>query len=158
MIDEFALRAAKRITDRFVLVGAALTLLSFIAVIVAILFPIDIDVKMKGVSKAVEFAPLAASERDMNSLLLNMAGRPLIRPSQIKAAVKDTGAAAQLLKKLKLQGIVKLGNSFVAYIEVEKHSVVTVRRGEKILEFTVKDIEAQKIVLSLEGVEVSLGH
>ncbi len=158
MIDESVLRAAKRITDRFVLVSIVLLLLSFIAVVTAAVFPIDTDVKTRATSEAAEFFPLVASEQNMNSLLLKMAGKPLIRPPQIKAAVKDVGTATQLLKKLKLQGIVKLGNSFVAYIEVDKHGVVTVRRGEKILEFVVKDIGAQAIVLSLEGVEISLSH
>jgi Tfp pilus assembly protein PilP len=79
-------------------------------------------------------------------------------PSQVKAAVKDTGVARKLLEKLKLRGVVQIGADQVAYIRVEKKTTRKVREGEKLLSFVVKKIESGKVVLSLEGVEVVLRH
>jgi hypothetical protein len=76
----------------------------------------------------------------------------------VQAAVKDTGVAQQLLKKLQLQGVAKMGDRFVAYVSVDKQSVVTVRDGDAVLDFLVESIEPGCVTLSLQGVLVRLQH
>jgi hypothetical protein len=98
------------------------------------------------------------ADRQVEPLLAKMAGRRLVRPAQVQAAVKDTGAAARLLAKLNLQGVVDIGGELVAYIQVDKRSVKTVRKGEKVLELTVEEIQPGSVKLSLEGVVVELSH
>jgi hypothetical protein len=87
-----------------------------------------------------------------------MAAAFLIKPSQVQAAVKDDGTAGRLAKQLKLQGIVQIGDELVAYVQVEKAGVKTVRKGQTLLDFLVEDIEAGKIKLSWQGVIVFLEH
>jgi|GEM_PF-1790756 len=102
--------------------------------------------------------PVPFDTRNIGELHRMMAGRRLIRPTQVQAAVKDTGAAARLAKQLNLQGVIQMGGSLVAYIGVKGQNVKSVKKGGKILSFTVKDIQPGKVVLSLDGVEVELGH
>ena len=96
--------------------------------------------------------------RNIESLMASIAERPLIRAPQVQAAVKDSGAAARLAKMLKFQGVVNMGGESVAYINVDKSGVKSVRKGQKILEFVVERIESGGVVLSLDGVEVNLGY
>lgn len=102
--------------------------------------------------------PLPKDAQDIQGLLGRVAGACPIRPAQTVAAVKDDGAAARLLKKLKLQGVVQMGDAMVAYVQVEKEGVQTVRKGQTLLQFMVEDIEPGKVTLSLQGVVVVLGH
>lgn len=107
---------------------------------------------------ATRVQPLPKDTHDIQSLLGRVAGACPIRPAQAVAAVKDDGAAARLLKMLKLQGVVQMGDGLVAYIQVEKEGVKTIRQGETILDFVVENVEPGKVTLSLQGVVVVLGH
>lgn len=91
-------------------------------------------------------------------LLPSLAGRNLIAPSQVRAAVRATGTEAALLKKLRLQGVLDLGGQPVAYVQVEKEGLKVVHEGDKLLEFSVVSIKPGHVALSLDGVAVSLTH
>ncbi len=93
---------------------------------------------------------------DIKGLRRKISGRQLIRPAQIQAAVRDNGAADKMLKKLTLRGVVQLGKDMVAYVQVGKMGVKSVRRGDKLLELIVKDVEPGMVTLSLKGVNVVL--
>jgi hypothetical protein len=115
------------------------------------------DVPTTGVNRRL--APLPPATRpDLQPLLVSVAGRTLIRPAQVQAAVKADGTAERLLKQLKLQGVVRIGETPVAYIQIEKEGVKAVREGDMVLEFVVDRIESNQVVLSLQGVVVTLGH
>ena len=102
--------------------------------------------------------PLSTTRPGLQPLLSRMAGVVLIRPAAVQAAVKNDGTAERLLKKLKLCGVVELGEERVAYVQVEKEGVRTVRKGQRLLDFVVEDIEGGKLTWSLEGVVVVLDH
>jgi hypothetical protein len=102
--------------------------------------------------------PMPAGRADLQPLLVKFAGRTLIRPAQVQAAVKTDGTAERLLKQLKLQGVVRIGDTSVAYIQVEKEGVKAVRAGDAVLEFVVESIEPKKVTLSLQGVKFTLGN
>lgn len=149
---------SKRLINRFLTVSFVLVTTTLVLVITVLVVPIKIESDAEGIDLAGQLEPLTDTQRNVEPLLQKMAGRRLIRPSQVKAAVKDTGAAAQLLKKLRLQGVVQIGPDQVAYIRVEKQGTRKVKCGEKLLEFVVQKIEPGRITLSLEGVEVMLKH
>jgi len=96
--------------------------------------------------------------RDTQGLVRQVAGRRLIEPPQIQAAVRDTGAAQRLLKQLTLQGVVNLGGTMVAYIGVRNGNVQTLPEGGKVLQFVVKEIQPGHVTLTLDGVDVMLTH
>ena len=157
MSDETTLRSAEKIAGRVLLICMTLAVLGGISVALAMTLPMDpgasnLDTASRGGLNDPVDAP------DVSLLLETMAGRRLIRPSQVQAAVKDKGVAARLVKKLKLQGVLRMGDTLVAYIAVKDQGVQTLREGEMILEFLVKSIEPGKVTLSLEGVEVVLSH
>jgi hypothetical protein len=133
--------------------------LSLAAVLTATFVPIEGQSEAsKSVSEAWLVAPADVHAADVDGLLKRIAGRRLIEPSQGLAAVKDTGAAARLLASLKLQGVVKTGDRLVAYVDVDKQGVSTVGAGDRLLDFVVKDVTPGRVTLTLDGVEVSLGH
>lgn len=158
MGDENSIGCGKQFTYRVMVVSFVLVILAMVLVITSVSIPVKTNNGAEVVDLTGQYEPLMDSQTYVEPLLLKMAGRRLIRPSQVKAAVKDTGAAAQLLKKLTLQGVVQIGSDQVAYIRVEKKGTRNVKCGEKVLEFVVQKIEPGKITLSLEGVEVMLKH
>lgn len=105
---------------------------------------------------------LAMADNDealsVSDVLRQTAGRRLIRPAQIIAAVKDTGAAERLVKRLKLQGIIEMGGRKVAYVQVDGQNTVSVREGQKVLDMTVAKIESSRVEFSLDGVQASLAY
>jgi hypothetical protein len=102
--------------------------------------------------------PMPAGRADLQPLLVKMSGRTLIRPAQVQAAVKTDGTAERLLKQLKLLGVVRIGDTSVAYIQIENEGVKAVRVGDRVLEFVVECVEPRKVTLSLNGVTVPLGN
>lgn len=127
------------------------------AIAAAIWMPINVDrTNIETGTKQVAIIP--TGRRQMSPVLAEMAGRQLIRPAQIRAAVKDTGAAQRLLKELNLQGVIQMGGELAAYIRVKGGGVQSVKKGDKILEFDVVEVTQGKVKLSLQGVEVQLGH
>ena len=158
MARESSLASLKRISDR--LVAAALVALGLASALLAFnaLAAVRVDVGDSQVAAAERFQPMPTEMLPLEGLLAKTAGRHLIKPTQVQAAVKDSGAAARLVKKLKLQGVVQLGADRLAYIQVEKQGTNAVRSGEKVLEFVVSKIEPGKVTLSLDGVDVELRH
>src|SRR6185503_12509775 len=100
--------------------------------IYAALSPLSLDPQISQASRPRELKPLPRTGEDISPLVEKVVVRELIKPAQIKSAVKDDGAAAKLLSKLKLQGVVQSQSSFIAYIRVEEKSVKTVKRGDKL--------------------------
>lgn len=109
-------------------------------------------------AQARRLAPIPADRPNLEPLLAKIAGSRLIRPASIQAAVKDDGSAQRLLKSLKLQGVVQMGENPVAYIQVEKQGIQTVQVGQSVLDFTVEKIEPGRVTLSLQGVVVTLSY
>lgn len=158
MQSEQMLRRAEYLSHRFQAASFLLLAVAGLLLLVAVLIPVKPDDETVGLSEAGQFRPLPLREYDTGPLLARIAGMRLIRPTQAQAAVKDSGAAKQLAKNLKLHGVVETGGELVAYIQVEKQGVKTVRKGETVLDFTVERIEPAKVLLSLQGVEVWLQH
>ena len=147
----------ERLARRLTLSAVAMVFVAFAAVVAAALLPIEVPTSAPETGdRGIESA--AGPERDLEELLHQAAGSDLIKPAQIQAAVKDTGAARQLAKALTLQGVVQVDETLTAYIEVKDEGVKTVREGDKILDFVVKELKPGKVVLSLDGVEVQLGR
>jgi hypothetical protein len=138
----------------------AIGLFSISSILLIGSFVIPIHVSNDEWKKAAvkKIVPLPEVGQNLQPLLVKMAGWRLIKPAQVQAAVKDNGLAQTLLKKLKLQGVIQVGSTLTAYIDVEKQGTQTVKQGEKILDFIVQRIEPGAVTLSLEGVEVTLGH
>ncbi len=156
MTKQLSASDAKKISEKLRLFGVIVVILSVLLVLAGLMCPINTDTQPTSWQKAGDFEPLSVVGPDLGPLFAKMAGRRLIKPSQIKAAVKNTGAAARLLKKLKLQGIVQMGGNSIAYIKVEKKGVKSIRQGDKLLEFVVTKVKSNHVVLELDGVEVEL--
>jgi hypothetical protein len=99
-----------------------------------------------------------ASAYEVKDVLARMAGRRLVRPARIIAAVKDTGAAERLVKRLKLQGVISMGGKNVAYVQVDGKRTVSVRENEKLMEMVVQKIDSGSVLFSLDGVEAQLTY
>ena len=158
MVHSTTARGRARYANLFLLVSITLLVLSVGMVIVAWTLPIKADVALEGTEIARDLGSWEAAEPQMEHLLVQIASRRLIKPSQVKAAVKDSGTAEQLLKKLKLRGVVKMGASRIAYISIEKQGTKKVQQGDKLLGFVIENITMGKVTLSLQGVEVILTH
>ncbi len=138
--------------------GSALLAMSFVLFLAALLWPIRSATQEHNATSRLQVALLDAPKQQTDGLFKKMAGRRLMRPSQIQAAVKDDGRAEKLLKALKLQGVVQLGTDYVAYVQIDKQGVRAIRSGETILGFSVENIEPGKVTLLLEGVQIFLSH
>ena len=158
MIAESGLRRAERLSYRFKIAAFGSLVVACALLLVALAVPIAPDVAMSKTVDNTQSKPMPLERRDLEPLLARMAGVRFIRPTQVQAAVKDSGAAKQLAKKLKLQGVVEMGETLVAYIQVDKQGVKTVRKGDAVLDFIVEGIQSGKVTLSLQGVEVVLQH
>ena len=156
MPDSSALNTARRIADRLKLVGQVAVVLAACGLVFALLWPLESADGGPQTTEGKRFVPWTSSARDVDAMLVKMAGRPLIRPAQVKAAVKDTGVAARLAKQLRLHGVVEMPDGLVAYIEVATEGVKDVRKGDRILGFDIKDLQPGEVTLTLEGVEVQL--
>ena len=157
-MDERMFGSAERLSDRFMKAAVILLAVAIVAVALSLLVPVGTAGGTTELSARRGIAALPAVGVDLGPLLVKMAGVRLIKPPQAQAAVKDTGAAAKLAKKLHLQGVVKMGEELVAYIQVDKAGVKTVRQGGQILEFLVERVEPGRVTLSLQGVQVVLEH
>ncbi len=158
MDNESSLATIRRCVDRFMIAAVVLLALSAVLMVLSAVIPIGADVEASSVASVRQLQPLPKIRANLEPLVAKMAGRHLIKPSQVQAAVKDTGIAQRLAKKLKLQGVVQVGTDLIAYVSVEKQGTKTVRQGEKLLDFVVQKIEPGKVTLSLQGVQVVLGH
>lgn len=139
---------------------AGLTALAFsvLAMALAIALPVRADPKVRPADTGVERLRQAWQKPDWAELLPLLAGRNLIAPAQAQAAVRNTGAAAELLKRMRLQGVVQMNGEPAAYVQVEKEGLKVVRKGDKLLEFSVEAVEPGHVNLSLDGVAVTLTY
>ena len=156
MATETDMQTYGRWTRRFALVGLALFACGLLLLPTVMLLPVEPSVQSVAAAKRTHFRPVRQPEIRLQPLLWKMTGNWLFRRSQVSAAVKDTGAAQRLIRRLELQGISRVGEGMVAYILVDGKRPVTVRRGENVLEFVVSAIEQGKVTLSLQGVEAVL--
>jgi hypothetical protein len=144
--------------QRFHVASVVLFLLSAVLLIGSLVIPIQVSHNEWEKVPVKKISPLVETRQDLQQLLVKMAGWRLIKPAQVQAAVKNTGLAQTLAKKLKLQGVIQVGSTLTAYIQVEKQGTQTVKQGDKLLDFLVQKIDPGVVTLSLEGVEVTLGH
>lgn len=160
MASDSDISSAARLSWRVMHVGLVLVGLAVVLLGAALVMPVTSSADQATPSRARAFVPLGPPQSEMDDAIKILQARPraLIRPAQVQAAVKDTGAAAQLAKRLKLQGVVALNGEYVAYVDVQEQGVKAVRVGEPLLDFVIKDVTPGKVTLSLEGVEVVLGH
>ena len=158
MATESALQPGVRLARGFVIAGAVFLSCSGLLVLHAAVRPVGVSEDSTTVPSRRSLRPLSTPRQDLDPLLRKMAGRRLVRPPQVQAAVKDTGAAKRLLKQLSLEGVVEAGGEFVAYVRIGKSELKTVRNGDVILELLVDTVEPGRITLSLEGVVVYLTH
>jgi hypothetical protein len=149
---------AGRLSEKVRIIGLVCVVLSLAGVALAAFCPLGRGLAESADTGNSALPPLPRADRPIQPLLVKMAGRRLIRPSQAQAAVKDSGLTGRLAKKLTLQGIVRVGGTLVAYIHVEKQGVKSVRAGDRILDFLVERMESDRVTLSLEGVQVVLKH
>jgi len=147
-----------KVSRRAMTGGLVFAALSLAAVAAAILTPLPSH-KAGGSSQAPGRVPaIHPPPKSSGSLQARITGQvqEMIRPLQGIAAVKDDGAAAKMASRLQLQGIVNMGGQFVAYVCVDKGSVVAIKTGGTILEFSVLRVEEKTVTLCREGVQVVL--
>lgn len=147
-------RAARRVRA----IAVTLAVLAAAATVAALFVPIQSASNAALATESRSPTSLPAVGEDLQPLLAAMAGNNIIRPAQVQAAVKDDGAAEKMLAKLNLQGVIQMGDDLVAYVQVEKGSVQTVKTGDKLLSFVVEKVEPSKVSLSLQGVVVTLSR
>ena len=158
MPSEREMRSIEHIGQRCWQVGILLIALALVAILIASLLPISASSDSAYIPRHNQSDLLLPSDEDVKAMKAEMAGRRLVRPLQIRAAVRDTGAAAKLLERLKLCGIVQVGDERVAYIQIGNNGLATVRAGQNVSEFVVKSVNKSDVVLSLEGVEAVLQY
>lgn len=150
------IHSGRKLADRFLLVAlVALTGATGLAV-----YAVCAPLGSHRTAFRTAVRPLATTQRaradDVQALVAKVAGNPLIKPAQVSPAVKDTGAAKRLLKKLRLHGITQVGEQRTAYVQIEGKRVVRLRQGDEILGFVVDRVGPAEVVLRLDGVLVML--
>jgi hypothetical protein len=151
-------RRLTQVSRRAMTGGLVFAALSLATVAAAILTPLPSQ-KAGGSGQAPLRVPaIEPAHRSWADLQTRIARQiqEMIRPLQGIAPVKDDGAAARMASRLHLQGIINTGGEFVAYVSVDKGSVVAVRNGGTILEFSVLRVEERTVTLCREGVQVVL--
>jgi len=138
--------------------ACVLVVTAVVAVLAAALGPINTESPMTSDGGKARPTMAGGGTPNIEPFKAQIARRRLIRPPEVKAAVKDSGAAQRLLEQLKLHGVVRMEREYVAYVEVTERPVRAVRKGEKLLEFVVESVAPGRVVLSLQGVEVILEH
>lgn len=145
-----------RLIGRFRLVGVIVLAAGLACLAVAALTPVDAELREAGHSSARPFSPLPQPGADASDAMAKVAGSRLIRPAQMLAPVRDSGVAAELAKRLQLTGVIQSPQGLVAYVQPEKQPVLAVREGQKVQEFVVEKIEPNQVILTLDGVAVTL--
>jgi len=158
MPSEIDLRRSGVLARAMLTGGAVVAALSSVLLVAALMYPIGFGGHLPGPDRPRQVSLLAPPQTDTDALVGKMTGRRVLRPSQIQAAVKDDGRAERLAKALRLQGVVRMGQDYVAYVQIDRQGVKGIRRGETILGFAVEKVEPGKVTLSLKGVQVLLSH
>lgn len=147
-----------RATRRFMVMGVAAGVMTLSLLVFASVAPIAGSNRSANRSAQPSVPEFQGPVADTHSLLTKVAGSRLIRPAQVQAAVKDTGAAQRLLERLKLQSVVNMNGEPVAYVRVNKNGVQSVRAGGRLLDFLVESVKPGEVKLSLDGVVVTLRY
>ncbi len=148
----------EKFSGRIYLVTMIFALLSLLIMVTSILASLPVE-DVGGRNQTLQRVPVIQKpHQSWSGLQTQITGRmqELIKPLQGIAAVKDDGVAAKMAARLQLQGIVNMGGQFVAYVNVDKGSVVALRTGSTVLEFSVLKVEEKTITLSREGVQIVL--
>lgn len=148
----------EKLGSRMHLVALAFAAISMLAVAMTIFIPLPVE-DVVGRGQPTQCVPvIQPPHKPWGDLQSRITGQiqEMIKPLQGIAAVKDDGAAAKMASRLKLQGIVNMGGQYVAYVCVDKGSVVALKAGATILEFSVLSVEEKTVTLSREGVQVVL--
>lgn len=149
----------RRTARRLRLAGLLSALVAVGLLLVAAVAPLPTELEHTAAKSRRSIQPLPTLELNLGPLMAAVASRTLIRPSQVQAAVKNTGVAAELLKQIKLQGVMTMGDDVVAYIQVKDRGVKPVREHEEIGGLVVDHIDPSgRVQLSLDGVVVQLTH
>jgi len=136
--------------------GAVIAAASVSAVALAVFWPLPSPSAFVGGGGSLP--QLSDQRADTTELAAAIGRRRLLEPAEIQAAVKDAGAAQDLLGRMRLQGVVQMGDQPQAYVMIQDEGVKVLRVGDQVLGFQVEKIEAGKVELSLEGVRVMLTH
>lgn len=139
-------------------VAAALAACAVVLVLIASLVPIDPEVNLPQADARRVSGVVVNLETDLQPLLKKIADINLMRSPEVKAAVKDTGAAQRLAAKLTLHGVTKVRGKYAAYIQIGKDPAKPFGTNDKLLKFVVERIEPGIVILMLEGVQVKLTH
>lgn len=166
MTDERTLQRHAEAARRFAWVGVVALAASAVLLVAAAVAPIGEAAGGNAAAARRRVPEVASPDADVRSLEVKLAGSKLIRPAQVQPAVKDAGAAQKLLERFKLQSVVQMGGEPVAYVRVAQGggggagaaAVQTVRRGGRLLDFSVEEVEPGRVRLSLEGVLVDLTY
>lgn len=156
--DDTRFKEATRLARYVIVFSAGGLILAVLCLAAAFFWPLDISDDGAGAGQPVTSCRLPEVNADVSQLVGRLAGVRIIRPAQLRAAVKDSGMAARLAKQLKLQGVVDMRGKLMAYIAVEKQGVATVAEGDQVLDFLIERIEPGRVTLVLEGVSVELTH
>jgi len=157
-MDELSLHAQANTIRRFMMAGTIMLFVTLSLMAVAALVPIKTFASPDRSHVNDTIPRIASPQVDIGPLLTRVAGSRLIRPAQVQAAVKDSGAGKMLLARLKLQSVVSLGGEQIAYVRVKDEGTQTVRVGGRLLDFVVESIDPGHVKLSLEGVIVDLRY
>lgn len=157
-VDPTAKADPLRATRRFMATGIVSAAVGMGLAVAAAVTPIGASADRGNVAADQRVPQVDHTPVDASALIRQVAGSRLIRPSQVQAAVKDTGAAARLLERLKLQSVVNMGGESVAYVRVGQEGVRSVRAGGRVLDFVVESVGPGAVKLSLDGVVVTLTH
>ena len=149
----------KGLSGRLLWVGGVMLLIGVVAVVGAAVWPLPTDGVSGGDGRPGRAVPKLDDRGGASAgWYESLTGSRLIRPAQVQAAVKDTGAAERLLRQLKLQSVVEMDGEATAYVRVDQRGVQTVRAGGRLLDFLVESIRPGEVRLSLDGVVVALHY
>ncbi len=166
MPADYATQRAVLLTKRMLIAAVAACILSAALLITAAVASIRTPGAMEAATPASLVRPQRRAHaqeiaRRVTALQGNIAGRALLQPTNAQAAVKDDGAAARLLKRLKLRGVVKMGPQFVAYVQIradgrKPNTSKRVRAGDHLGDLRVEKIEPGKVLLTFESMQAML--
>jgi len=149
------LQTERRWSAWYACFGVGLSLAAASLVVAAAVAPmVDEQDALSGDARRIP--PLPQPGESIGPLLAKASSTRLIMPAQVQAAIKDNGAAEKMLARLKLQGVVQIGNESIAYVVVEKEGIKTLRKGDQLLSFTVESVSAGRVQLSYEGIQLEL--
>ena len=143
---------------RFAFCGGVLLTIAVGVLAYALVGPIGSTPGVSSSASRSPLPPIPQKTRSIESLLIQCGTKELIRATRVQAAVKDTGVAKELAKRLKLEGVIELDGQYVAYIKRDKSPSISLREQDTILDFTVRAVKPGRVVLSIDGIDVVLSQ